>query len=119
MPPLRSENIFKKPYEENFNHELTDKQREELFLQNFYIDINDPRNSEAIAIIREEKNEGLKRLLKEDLLNPLHEINPFRHQLLRAKLNNVDFADIEVPLLEKEIINNKDLIEKLELMYRQ
>jgi len=42
-----------------------------MLLRQLYIDVNDPRNEQIITILREQKNEFLVKLFKEDSKNLL------------------------------------------------
>ena len=42
-----------------------------MLLKQLYIDVNDPRNEQIITILREQKNEFLVKLFKEDGKNLL------------------------------------------------
>jgi len=42
-----------------------------MLLKQLYIDVNDPRNEQIITILREQKNEFLVKLFKEDSKNLL------------------------------------------------
>lgn len=44
-------------------------------------------------------------MLKEDSMNPLFNIEPFRHKLLEARFRDPIFGKLPIPLLEKEIID--------------
>lgn len=90
-----------------------------MLLRQLYIDVNDPRNEKIIKFIKETKNEFLIKLLLEDAKNPLANLKPFRHMLLEARAKDPDFRSEKIPLLESEIIMNKTLLDKLEVLYRE
>lgn len=81
--------------------------------------MNDPRNERVIRFIKETKNEFLIKLLQEDAKMPLSHLTPFRHMLLEARAKDPDFAKEVIPFLEKEIIENPKLMDKLEVLYRE
>lgn len=81
--------------------------------------MNDPRNERIIRFLKETKNGFLQNLLLEDSKNPLFQLVPFRHMLLEARSKDPDLAKIMIPLLEKEIIENDDLLTKLEVLHRE
>jgi hypothetical protein len=119
MPPMKTENLLMTTNEKRDLRDLTEAEKLKLLSKEFYIDVNDPRNQHIIHILKTEKNEQLQALLREDSLNPLGNIQPFRHKLLIARQSNVDFMGIEIPILEKEIVNDYSLIDKLDVLYRQ
>lgn len=90
-----------------------------MLLRQLYIDVNDPRNERIIRFLKETKNEFLQKLLLEDSKNPLFSTGPFRHMLLEARAKDPDLAKVVIPLLEKEIIENSFLLDKLEILYRE
>lgn len=46
-------------------------------------------------------------------------MKPFRHMLLEARAKDPDFSKEVIPMLEKEIIENPYLLDKLELLFRE
>lgn len=97
----------------------TEEQQEKMLLRQLYIDVNDPRNERIIRFLKETKNEFLQRLLAEDSKNPLFQLKPFRHMLLEARSKDPELAKETIPLLEREIIENPTLLDKLEVLYRE
>ena len=63
MPPIKSENLFKKPKCPKNRNDLISATEFTNLMKMIYIDVNDPRNEEIIEILREEKNEFMKNLL--------------------------------------------------------
>jgi hypothetical protein len=90
-----------------------------MLLRQLYIDVNDPRNERFIRFIKETKNEFLIKLLQEDAKFPMSNMKPFRHMLLEARAKDPDFAKVIIPMLEKEIIEDPYLLDKLEVLYRE
>ena len=90
-----------------------------MLLRQLYIDVNDPRNERIIKFLKETKNEFLQKLLSEDSKNPLFQLKPFRHMLLDARSKDPEIARLKIPMLEKEILDNKDLMDKLEIIFRE
>lgn len=88
-------------------------------MRQLYIDVNDPRNERIIRLLKETKNEFLMRLLREDAKNPVSSLKPFRHMLLEARGKDPDLAKQIIPLLEKEIIEDTQLLDKLEILFRE
>lgn len=88
-------------------------------MRQLYIDVNDPRNERIIRLLKETKNEFLMRLLREDAKNPVSSLKPFRHMLLEARGKDPDLAKQIIPLLEKEIIEDAHLLDKLEILFRE
>jgi hypothetical protein len=81
--------------------------------------VNDPRNESIIRLLRETKNEFLKKLLKEDSKNPCHHLKPFRHMLLEARAKDPALTKKPIPMLEAEIIQDSELLDKLEVLFRE
>jgi hypothetical protein len=119
MPPMRSENIFKQRKAEKVRLQYDEEQQERMLMRQLYIDVNDPRNERIIRFLKETKNEFLQKLLSEDSKNPLFQLKPFRHMLLEARAKDPELAKVIIPLLEKEIIENPHLLDKLEVLYRE
>jgi hypothetical protein len=51
------------------------------------------------------KNDYLDRLLQNDSKFLLHDIESFRHKLLRARMNDPGMASVPIPQLNSELIN--------------
>ena len=81
--------------------------------------MNDPRNEAIIRLLRETKNDFLIRLLKEDARNPCANLKPFRHMLLENRSKDPDLAKKPIPLLESEVILDPELLDKLEILFRE
>ena len=90
-----------------------------MLLRQLYIDVNDPRNERIIKVLKETKNEFLIKLLKDDAKNPCSNLQPFRHMLLEARAKDPDLAKETIPLLESEVINSPNLLDKLEVLFRE
>ena len=45
-----------------------------MLLKQLYIDVNDPRNEQILTVLREQKNEFLVKLFKEDSKNMLSDM---------------------------------------------
>ena len=69
MPPIRSENLFKKPMVHKNRKKYTAGEEMMMLLKQLYIDVNDPRNQHIIKVLRETKNEFLVNLLRGDSKN--------------------------------------------------
>jgi len=68
------------------------------FLENRrLIDMNDPRNEEIIKALQTMKNDYLDRLLSEDAKFQLHDVESFRHKLLRSRINDPHYAAHPIP----------------------
>lgn len=122
MPPMRSENMFKKSATQKIRKNYTEEEQFRMLLRQLYIDVNDPRNEKIIKYIKETKNEFLSYLLNEDSKNPLYNLEPFRHKLMQARLKDPVFSRIPIPLLEKEVIDQsktKFFLEQLENLFRE
>ena len=107
MPPIRSENLFKKPTLHKNRHKYTQEEELMMILKQLYIDVNDPRNQRVIKVLRETKNDFLLKLLTADSKNLMSTSNPFRHKLLSARAKDPSgFGKIFIPMLESEIIDS-------------
>ena len=91
MPPIKSENLFKKPKSAKLRHKLTEEEETLMLWKQLYSDVNDPRNETIIRNLRETKNEFLVRLFHQDSRNLLADDEPFRHKLLKARNRDVLF----------------------------
>lgn len=81
--------------------------------------MNDPRNERIIKVLKETKNDFLIRLLREDARNPCASLQPFRHMLLEARGKDPTLAKQTIPLLESEVISSNELLDKLEVLFRE
>lgn len=119
MPPMRQENVFKHGQFQKNRKYYNEDEQQKMVLRQLYIDVNDPRNEAIIRLLREEKNEFLKRLLKEDAKNPCSNLKPFRHMLLENRSKDPELAKKTIPLLESEVILDPELLDKLEILFRE
>lgn len=92
MPPIKSENLFKKPKSAKNRREYTQREETLMLLKQLYIDVNDPRNEMVIRMLKETKNEFLVKLLQQDSKNLLADDEPFRHKLLKARNKDANLA---------------------------
>jgi len=121
MPPIKSENLFKKPKAHKNRLQYTLQEETLMLLKQLYIDVNDPRNERIIKILKESKNEFFIKLLADDAKNMLADAKPFRHRLLQLRNKEPDMTSIPIPMLESEIIDSSKstfLLDKLEKMFR-
>lgn len=97
MPPLIDlEQEIKK---ERKSDKITQMRKTKL------IDINDPR-FDGIVKSKKERNEHLKKLIEEDSLNPLHDVQPFRHIQLINQDTHYELNRIDIPILESEVVSD-------------
>ena len=107
MPPIRSENLFKKPMIHKNRRHYSQEEELMMLLKQLYIDVNDPRNQRIIKVLRETKNDFLISLLTADSKNLMAQCNPFRHKLLAARVKDpAGFGKTFVPMLESELIDS-------------
>ena len=106
MPPIKHENLFRKPKAGKNRRVATVEEETLLLLKQLYIDVNDPRNEAIIRMLRETKNDFLTKLMHDDSRNLLCDIEPFRHKLLQARIKDPIHATTFVPMLESEIIDS-------------
>lgn len=122
MPPIRSENLLKKPKVQKNRKEYSREEELMMLLKQLYIDVNDPRNQSTMKLLRETKNEFLVGLLRADARNLLADAAPFRHKLLLARQKDAaSFAHTFVPMLEGELIDSARspfFLEQLETLFR-
>ena len=122
MPPIRSENLFKKPMVHKNRKKYSQGEELMMLLRQLYIDVNDPRNQHIIKVLRETKNEFLLNLLRADSKNLIADSAPFRHKLLAARAKDAaGFGKIFVPMLESELIDSARssfFLDKLEELFR-
>ena len=71
MPPMKSENLFKKAKVVKNRKQYNLAEQTDILMKTLYIDVNDPRNEFIIKLLRETRNEFLVRLLYEDSKNLL------------------------------------------------
>ena len=112
MPPIPSQRFLIKAYQKE-KKQMSFPQRDKYLQQKLFIDVNDPRHDYLLMDMKE-KNQHLRALLEADVKNPLHDVQPFRHQLMHQKAINAKMRDAVIPLLEKDIVEDKALIGFLE-----
>lgn len=121
MPPVKSENLFKKSKAHKNRNKYSLEDEQLILLKKLYIDVNDPRNEGIIKIIKEQRNEFFIKLLSEDAKNLLADAKPFRHKLLQLRAKNADAANLPIPLYESELIDSSRstlYLEMLEKLFR-
>mmetsp|Transcript_36591 Transcript_36591/g.48037 ORF Transcript_36591/g.48037 Transcript_36591/m.48037 type:complete len:268 (+) Transcript_36591:315-1118(+) len=122
MPPIRSENLFKKPIVHKNRREYSQEEELMMLLKQLYIDVNDPRNQRIIKVLRETKNDFLLNLLSADSKNLMAGCNPFRHKLLAARAKDpAGFGKVFIPMMESELIDSSRsnfYLEQLEQLFR-
>lgn len=121
MPPIKSENQFKKTKKPKNRNEYSHDEEVKMLLKQMYIDVNDPRNERIITVLREQKNEFLVKLFQEDSKNMLSDMQPFRHKLLQARIKDPMISNVFVPMLENEIVDSSKTafyLEHLEQLFR-
>ena len=122
MPPMKAENLFKQKAIEKIRKRYGRSEIIKVKNRDMYIDMNDPRNEAILRYLRETQNSFVKKLLREDAKNPLHDVSSFRHMLMLAKKNDPALSGIPIPLLDAEIIDeskNPFFMERLnEIMNR-
>lgn len=106
MPPIKSENQFKKPSKGKNRREYTQQEEILMLLKQLYLDVNDPRNEQIIRVLKEQRNEFLVKLLKEDSKNLLSDLQPFRHKLIQARMKDPMIAHVFIPMLENELVDS-------------
>jgi hypothetical protein len=111
--------VFRQSAPQKNRKQYTQDEQKRMILRQLYIDVNDPRNESIIRLLKETKNEFLIKLLKEDSKNPCHQLKPFRHMLLEARQKDPSLSKKPIPLLESEIIQDSDLLDKLEALFRE
>ena len=107
MPPVRSESIFAMNKGEKNRNYYTKEEQHTIFKEQRPIDVNDPRNEEIIRSIQQMKNDYLDRLLTNDSKFQLHDIESFRHKLLKARKNDPAQSRIPIPQVNSELINGE------------
>ena len=80
MPPIPSQRFLIKAYQKE-KKQMSFPQRDKYLQQKLFIDVNDPRHDYLLMDMKE-KNQHLRALLEADVKNPLHDVQPFRHQLM-------------------------------------
>ena len=97
MPPARSESIFTNNQNDKNRNYYTKQEQHTIFQEQRPLDVNDPRNEDIIKSIQMMKNDYLDRLLTNDSKYQLHDVESFRHKLLRARQNDPEYAGIPIP----------------------
>ena len=115
MPPIKSENLFKKP-------KSAKNRRDKTFFYQEQLDVNDPRNEFIINNLKTQQNNFFGNLLKKDSKNLLHDCEPFRTKILKARNRDLALANKFVPWLESELIDSTRstiYLEYLENLFRE
>lgn len=122
MPPIKSENLFKKPKVHKNRKEYSLEDEQNIQFKQLYIDVNDPRNEKIIKLLRETRNEFLVKLLSDDAKNLLASQESFRHKLIEARYKDPTFEKMFVPMLENELIDSSlssFFLQKLEEIFKK
>jgi hypothetical protein len=61
------------------------------------VDVNDPRNEEVLKKLRGMKSDYLDHLLADDARFQLHEVESFRHKLLRSRFEDPNYSHVPIP----------------------
>jgi hypothetical protein len=121
MPPARSESIFSVNNSDKNRNFYTKQEQHTIFQEQRPLDLNDPRNEDVIKNIQMMKNDYLDKLLKNDSRYQLHDMESFRHKLLKSRMNDPAYARVPVPQVNSELINGeacKYYIDWLEEVHR-
>lgn len=96
---------------------LGGKRQDGIKVKNYYeqtlenlVDLNDPRNEQAIQQLKKLKNLQIQELLKRDAMMPFSEIESLRHRLYKLKFLKIDLVMKKIPLTEQEIYNSIDFM---------
>jgi len=100
MPPAIQQLIERKVDEESDEDVKIPKSR--------IIDVNDPKYK-SLIIAQKENNEHLKKLIEKDSLNPLYDLQPFRHIQLINQDTHYELVNLDIPLLEQEVVTDPEL----------
>lgn len=98
MPPL-----IRLIIENEMKEDLETKEKQ--IKQSKLIDLNDPRY-QWIVKNHKENNEHLQKLIEKDSLNPLHDLEPFRHIQLINQETHFELVNVDIPILEQEVVND-------------
>lgn len=110
MPPTKIENLFSKTVTKSKTKAGYEALPQEEDAEDVLEDINDPLNLELVKRLKESKNRELKKMLEKDALNPLADVDPLRHKLLRAKELYPQLHKLEIPLDDRDIIKSPNLM---------
>lgn len=102
MPPAIRLLIEKANQKEDFIIPETKLEKSKL------IDVNDPRYK-SLIMAQKDNNEHLKKLIEKDSLNPLHDLQPFRHIQLINQETHYELVGLDIPILEREVVNDPAL----------
>ena len=80
-------------------------------------DLNDPRNEYIIQRLHEMKSHQINELLLKDARPHFYEIEALRQRLYLLRLSEPELNELPIPLSQEEIINNRKLIQFLEVRY--
>jgi hypothetical protein len=89
---------------------------EEMKETGFHVDINDPRNTNVLAKLKDMKTKKLKEFLMRDAFYPLYDVDSIRHRLLRIRQTNGDLTSMKIPLLIDEILNIDIFMKAIEVL---
>ena len=119
LPPLNTGGfgIFRQKKKEKSGYQMLPQSDSDITKDEVLIDVNDPRNNEYVGKVREIRNNYLRSLLRNDMKIPLSDVQSVRHQLMKLNLLDFELNKKNIPLLEKEIIDNNDLMRILQHHY--
>ena len=121
LPPLNTGGfgIFRQRKKEKNGYESLPQSESDLIKDEILVDVNDPRNNEYVEKVREIRNNYLRSLLKNDMKIPLNDVQSVRHQLMKLNLMDYDQKKKNIPLLEKEVVENEDLMRLVQHHYEE
>jgi len=107
MPPARSETLFQMNAQEKNRIIYSGQEQINLLQEQRAIDVNDPRYEDLLKNLQLMKNDYLERLLAQDANFQLHDTVSCRRKLLRARASDPNFAQVPIPQLNSELINDE------------
>ncbi len=107
MPPTKIENkvdIYSKQKEFQDKYQMR-------FAYDYPFDINDPRNVMFFDSMKRLKAEYILKNLYKEYILLLSDTESIRHYLLRKRIDKDSLRELKIPILETEIVNNKEMKE--------
>jgi hypothetical protein len=121
LPPLNTGGfgIFRQRKKEKHLYQALPQSDNDVERDEILIDVNDPRNNDYVEKVREIRNNYLRSLLRNDMKLPLSDVKSIRHELMKLYLSEYREKKKAVPLLEREIVADEDLMKLIQHHYEE
>ena len=97
----------------------TQEQKAVFISKETLFDVDAPENDWKVALLKEHYNKYMQKLLKSDMLLPLHELEPARHKMLKYRDVLPELKGKIIPMLESEVMDQPQLANILKMLRQE